>query len=337
MALEKILIGFAAFNMLAGQLQLANAQPLQTTHQARIKAQSILDMALQNPDLTEKEKTLYKNTNTILNGSLKQEGRVFYCRPCTTKVNGEDVYYTIKADYSCGPRGGNGMLNLWFYLNEERGWYNEKGIGNLRWFLLTEKKPKMSKKVYEVNVNSHTGTVNYTDVDQRLMELSYVFNKSQDMFYQIAKKIKIDKKDIEKIFYWRNVANDLSKYQDKQRAVQFGNLEKLNHIYVTELNYEGCGKLDLKSDWGRTLGAGGGTLRAPKLVKIEISIGKLGIVGFNAQGDIFDFSEGNAVIVKRTGKFSVTDTLKVREAAKAAGVDVEKEELNDAESDTASD
>lgn len=323
MVLEKILAGAAVFGLLSGPIVIEAAP--------RIRQQSILEMALQDPNLGEKDKNLYRNINKVLSGSIKPKGKIFYCKQCTTKVNNEDVYFTIAADYLCGPRGGNGTLNLWFYLNEERGWYNEKGIECLTYYLMTETKPSMSKKTFEINVNTYAGTVNYIDVDKRLVELSYVFNKSKDMFYQLAKKIKIDKKDIEKVFYWWNIKKDLEKYHTEQHAVQFGNLQELDHIYLTELNYEGIGRFDLKSDWGKKIANTGGTLRAPKGVKIEISTGELPIIGFNVQGKLFDFSEGNVAIVKKTGKFSITDTLFVSQAATSTGVNVEKELLNETE------
>ena len=319
--MKEFLAGAAIFGMLAGPLQLAQAQ--------HFRQRTALERVLQNPNLSEKEKEFYKNEKRIMDGAMRPEGRVFYFKRDSAQVGKQWAYFNVEADYSCGPRGGNGTLNLRFYLDEDGGWYNEKGIGNLAWELMTAKRPKISKRVYEVNVNHYAKTTNYVPVEQRLIVASYMFSKSQDMLYQVAKKIKIDKKDIEKIFYWWSVKKELTDYAHNQEYIQFMNLRTLDHIYLTEIFYEGCSRLDLKGNIGESLGAPRGTQRASKLVKIEIPTGELEIAGFNVHGYLFDFSENPITINKETGYFSLTDTLNVAGTAKAMGVDVAQKVIDD--------
>ncbi len=232
----------------------------------------------------------------------------------------------INIQFECiqGKKGyGKGLRTL-VYLDRESWRSLRRGIYSAWLVFFSTKETKISSKIYELNIDQHYGYVNYEPLKQRVIEGDYYIEKVKGGVFTILKKAKIKKKDINKIFFIKDVAKDIKQFKLDKQFTDIGNRITGDRVWKNEFYYDGYGFLDDILFEGR--------LRAPKVIDLEIMRGEDSIKGYAAIVEVVDYKNlyvlKKPVILKRIGggKGAIAAPLPVKELMKKYGIKTQTEE-----------
>lgn len=317
--------------LVAGVVSLAPLNPAQSLYaqdygaqeQIQYKYSKTLEQKLANRWISEKEKRIYADTFMRMQDALRPQGTLITSYHPSVYVGNKEVRLFLRFEYLHGPRGGSGALRVLIYLGEE-AWYEPTGLDNFTVSTFSAEATKISKKVYEINVDYHTGYVNYMPITNRMFESDIVNKKMETGFYTTLKKLKISKKDVNEVLFWRELHKDLEEYHRKKWAIAEGNELIHYHVYESKNHYDGYGSIE-------PVGGTGKLLRAPKLVEYIIKQGEEAIKGFLFQAVVRYYAELSKIDPRRSQRIRVKHltykaSLNMEEFAKVLKIRPEKTE-----------
>lgn len=290
----EMLLAFNPFNSFLGNhsANFANTTNIYSTQSQKIKVgeQKIINAGVGfnlNFLTSEFENTGYQDLERRIGDTwkyaLKTKGDVLgaYHLPAF-EING-NPRLNVRFEYLHGPRGGSGAIRVLIYLDKD-SWYKNIGINDLKLFFFSLDRTTMSKKIYEVNVNKYLKKVTFMPLEYRILETDYLSKKFESSFYNVLKKAKIKKKDINNILFIKEALKDLSDYQLRQEIISEGNKIVQDHVWYTEFDYKGYGFFDVNEK-----------LRAPKLLEFVIERGEESVLGFGIIARVRDYKNVNAL------------------------------------------
>ncbi len=134
-------------------------------------------------------------------------------------VESSDIKYNIAFEYFKGPKGAGGALRTFVYL-DKKNWYDNKGIKNLKIIYYSTKKTNLSKQIYEVNVNKHYKIVTHSPLEHVVLPGDYLVDKFKKSVYAVLKKVKVDKKDIDRVLWVKHLFDDIKEQEIIQRIIE---------------------------------------------------------------------------------------------------------------------
>ena len=254
-----------------------------------------LEKILENKNLTWKEKEMYENLNMMMNSAIQDKGNhpLNRCR-LHLKFNDDEAIIRIKPEYiSKIPK----RLRMLVYLFDEDQWYSSTAIHDLKLCLYSKHETKISYKIHELNLNQHRKRSNYWEIRNRRLEGNQIYKKMEKGLYTISSKLKIKKKDIKEVLWAMGYLQDMKGYDLKEKLGYMGNLIAEDHVWLSEIKYDGFPSFLWQADVG---------VRVPKLLDIKISRGEESIVGY--------------ALSVRCARFPKNRLLTKKELSKRAGV-----------------
>ncbi|UZE93728.1 MAG: hypothetical protein IB618_03090 [Candidatus Pacearchaeota archaeon] len=197
-------------------------------------------------------------------------------------MKGEEIKFNVRFEYFQGPKGVGGALRTFVYL-DEKDWYSRKAIRNLKLIFYSTKKTSVSKEIYEVNVDRHKGRVTHCSLDYVILPGDYFAKKFESSVYTILKKAKINKKDIKKVFWVKDLFEDIKDQDLLEKIIEKGNDITGQSVHIKTADYNGFGLLD-----DNLLN---GEKRNPKLVRVELLRGDQSVEAVGIILKVVDFRE----------------------------------------------
>jgi len=274
----------------------------------------------------KKKKYLYENLDRAREIATKYKGIHLTTHNFPFEMKDRQDQGKINIQFECiqaKPGYGKGLRTL-IYLDKESWKSIRRGIYSAWLVFYSTKETKISSKTYELNIDQHYGYVNYEPIEQRVIEGDYFFEKLKGSVFTILKKAKIYKKDIDKVFFVRDIIKDVKKFGLDKKLTDLGNRITEDRVWKNEFYYNGYSFIDDRLFEGK--------LRAPKVVELEILRGEDSIEGYAAIIEIIDFKNVREPVFKKKilstrrtgGKGAIAAPLPIKELIKKYGIRIEK-------------
>ena len=267
----------------------------------------------------KKKKRLSEKLDYVMKIATKQRGLLLaeHRFPFEMKDKGK-----INIRFECiqGKKGyGKGLRTL-IYLDEESWKSIRRGIYSAWLVFFSSEETKISSKIYELNIDQTYGYVNYEPIKQRTIEGDYFEDKFKGSVFTVLKKAKIKKKDINKVFFVKDIVKDIQKFNLDKKFTDIGNMIIGDRVWKNEFYYNGYGFIDDRLFEGK--------LRAPKVIDLEIMRGENSIKGYAAVVEVIDFKNIKEPLFKKQilgtkrtkGKGAIAAPLPVEKLMKKYGI-----------------